>query len=108
MSLTAVVYGHDTTWAPPGAWIDLVEVHGQPGALVESDDPGLCSAALALGPRYLACMDRQNVVLAYCDGIDPGRCSVRRDLLAALDAARNGTHAQRDAALDALLASVRD
>lgn len=105
---TALVHGHDAAWVPAGSVVDETDVWGSPAILVESADPGLAAAALALGPRYIACMPRKELVAAYLQGIDPGRCSVRRDLLAALDAVRSGTHAERDAALDALLADVRD
>lgn len=105
----ALIHGHDVTWTPAGAVVDLAHLpDGQPVALVESDDPSLYERALALGARYIACGDRAELVASYLDGVDPGRASVRRDLLAACDASRGGTHAQRDAALDALLASVRD
>lgn len=105
-----LVLGHDVDWAPPDATIDLAELPGgQPAALVESDDPNLYLTALQLpGGRYVACAGRKDIVLWYFDGVDPGRCSVRRDLLAALEAARNGTPAELDDALDALIASVRD
>lgn len=106
--MTAFCHGHDVSWAPDGSYIDLFELHGQPVSLVESDAPDLAALAFSDPLRVIMCGRRWEIVQSYLDGVDPGRCSVRRDLLAACDAARGGTHAQRDAALDALLASVRD
>lgn len=106
---TLLVPGHDDSWAPEGAVVDRAHLPGGlPVHLVESDEPDLYNLAMAAGHLPLALMGRFDLILAYFEGVDPGRCSVRRDLLAACDAVRNGTHAQRDAALDALLASVRD
>lgn len=108
--LTALVHGHDCDWAPEDATCDRGHLPwGDPISVVESAVPDLYERAVALPDgRYIACAPRKDIVAWYLGGIDPGRCSVRRDLLAALDAARSGTHAERDAALDALLADVRD
>lgn len=104
-----LVPGHDASWAPPDAVIDVCELpDGMPVVIVESDHPDLYQLATAAGHFPLAHMPRADLVMAYFDFVDPGRCSVRRDLLAACDAARGGTHAEKNAALDALLASVRD
>lgn len=108
LAQTIMVYGHDVSWAPEGSYIDLTEAWDIPVALVEHPDPDLYQKALDAGMMVWACHERYHLIIGHFNYIDPGRCSVRRDLLAACDAARNGTHAQRDAALDALLASVRD
>lgn len=108
---TILVHGHDTSWAPPDAVVDLALLYDDPNvpvALVEHPAPDLYQIATAAGMSIMAIMPRKDLIAAYFDWIDPGRVSVRRDLLAACDAARNGTHAAKNAALDALLASVRD
>lgn len=105
---TIMVAGHEVGWAPEGSYIDRVEAWGEPVALVEHPAPNLYQLALAAGMQVWGCTNRFNIVAPHFDWLDPGRCSVRRDLLAALDAARGGTHEQRNAALDALLASARD
>lgn len=108
MHQTLMAHGHDASWAPPDAVVDLTDHYGIPVHLVDHPAPDLYQTAIAAGANVIACMDRRDLICSYFEGVDPGRASVRRDLLAACDAARNGTHAERDAALDALLASVRD
>ncbi len=100
---TALTHGHDTTWAPADATVDRDYLpSGDPIALVESADPTLYRAALALGARYIACGDRTELVASYLDGVDPGRVSVRREALARLRTDSRRAH------VDALLDDARE